>query len=68
MTFRDVLGRTRIGGRDRRQHCFAVRVIALALPLAIILTGCGAAPPARLAAIGHSGAGNRSGRCGRVLD
>ena len=47
-----MLERISIGGRDRRQHLFAVRVVALALPLAIILTGCGAAPPVHLAAIG----------------
>jgi cyclophilin family peptidyl-prolyl cis-trans isomerase len=47
-----VLGRTGNGGRQRRQHCHVVRLIALVLPLAIILTGCGATPPAHLAAIG----------------
>jgi cyclophilin family peptidyl-prolyl cis-trans isomerase len=52
MKFRNVLRHTEIGGRDRRRHCIAVRASGLALPLAIILTGCGAAPPARLAAIG----------------
>jgi peptidylprolyl isomerase len=52
MKFSDVFGCTENGGRERRQHCLVVRLIALVLPLAIILAGCGAAPPARLAAVG----------------
>jgi peptidylprolyl isomerase len=52
MKFSDVLGSGQSAGRDRRRHFFAARVIALALPLTIILTGCGAAPPGHLAVIG----------------
>ena len=52
MRFNDVFGCTENGGRELRQHCLVVRLIALVLPLAIILAGCGAAPPARLAAVG----------------
>ena len=52
MKFTDRLQRTSIRERERRWRCQAVRMIAVALPLAIVLTGCGATPPARLAAVG----------------
>jgi cyclophilin family peptidyl-prolyl cis-trans isomerase len=46
------LRRTSIRKRERCWQGQAVRMIAVALPLAIVLTGCGATPPAHLAAIG----------------
>ena len=52
MKFVGTVSRNRIREREQSRHCRAVRVIALALPLAMILSGCGESAPARLAAIG----------------
>ena len=43
---------TWIRERERNRRCPVVRAIAMVVPLAIILTGCGATPPASLATIG----------------
>jgi cyclophilin family peptidyl-prolyl cis-trans isomerase len=52
MKFAGRLRRTRLQGSLASRQCRAVRVIALAVPLTIMATGCGATPPARIAAVG----------------
>src|SRR5215211_5529320 len=44
--------RTRVAGADGRMRALGVRSLAIAAPLALLLAGCGASPPLRIASVG----------------